>query len=371
MTWLNFAPSDEYSLGVELEFQLVNKTDCKLVPLATKVVADMPEAFAEKTALEFLQSIVELRTGVCGSVDEVAADLRRTILAGYECADRHDCLLFSGSLHPFADPDEQVLSFGSRYQRIMRELQYVGRQFICQGLHIHIGMSNRERAVKVCDTMQPYLPVLLALSCSSPYFRGNDTGFASYRTKLFEVLPLAGITDFHGSWSGVEQKVAMLRDHQIIDDFRDLWWDVRPSPAFGTVEIRICDLPVRFPMVLGLVALVQALVRGLAEGLVPHEPVSLHVMSYNKWQAARHGLDGDFVDPLGLLGKRRELTMKKAVTRMVQALQPVIKSMGTEMYIASLVALALEGTGADHQRRLVNSGYDFPDMIRNLHNRFW
>lgn len=370
MGTIPFVSSRSFTLGVELEFQLIDRETYNLVPLAHKIIEQIPAAFTDKVVPEFLQSTLEVRTGVCTGIEEAADDLRATVLAVNAIAAEHNCFLHASSLHPFACPEEQVLSYGERYRRIMRELQYVGRQFICQGLHVHVGIPDGETAIKVCDTMQAYLPLLLALSCSSPYFRGEDTGLSSYRTKLFEALPLAGITGYHQSWAGFEQEVQMLRDHHIIAEYRDLWWDVRPSPLLGTVEIRICDLPLCFSQMLALVALTQALVVGLTRNMAEHEPVSHQVLSCNKWQAARYGVGGTFVDPLGLVGSGT-MPIASAIRRLISILQPILISFGSQLLVADLEAGILSENGADLQRRLVREGMDFHAMIQHLHDEYW
>ncbi|MBM9513138.1 carboxylate-amine ligase [Desulfogranum marinum] len=370
MTPIEFAGSRFFTLGVELEFQLIDRESFNLVPVAPTIIDHVPDALQSRVVQEFLQSIVEIRTGVCDTVDDAKEDLQATILAVQKVAEAHNCLLSSSSLHPFACPEDQVLSFGERYARIMKELQYVGRQFICQGLHVHVGMPDGETAIKVCDTIQAYLPLLLAPSCSSPFFRGEDTGFSSYRTKLFEALPLAGLTGFHQTWKGFEREVQMLRDNHVIADFRDLWWDVRPSPFLGTVEIRIFDLPLRFAHVLGLVALAQGLVAGLTRNMAEHQPISHQVLSRNKWQAARHGLGGIFVDPLGLLG-HGSMPMVDALSRLITVVQPMLVSFGSQAYVAAIGELCQTMNGADKQRQLIAEGRNFPEMLQQLHNEYW
>ncbi|PID72073.1 MAG: hypothetical protein CSB34_04370 [Desulfobulbus propionicus] len=370
MEHIEFAPSDPFTLGVELEFQLLDRASYNLTPCAPSVIEQVPEAYQSRVVPEFLQSIIEVRTGICNSVDQVAADLQATIRAVEQEARKQDCMLYAGSLHPFACPEEQVLSFGERYWRIMKELQYVGRQFICQGLHVHVGMPEGETAIKVCDTIQAYLPLLLAPSGSSPFFRGDDTGFSSYRTKLFEALPMAGVTGFHGSWKGFEQEVQMLKKYHIISDFRDLWWDVRPSPEFGTMEVRICDLPLRFSQMLGLVALIQAMTIGLVRNMAEHKPVSHQVLSRNKWQASRHGLKGTFVDPLGLLGEG-SLPVVAALQQLICVLHPICIDFQSKEYITAMEAMFFEKNGADRKRELVDQGLDFHAMLQQLHDEYW
>ena len=176
--------------------------------------------------------------------------------------------------------------------------------------------------------MQAYLPILLALSTSSPYFRGEDTGFHSYRTKLFESLPLAGIAGFSGSWQGFVDEVAFLQKCQVIKQLKDLWWDVRPSPLFGTVEVRICDLPSRFSEILGLTAVIQALVAYIVENEITPFPVSLQLLRSNKWQAARHGLEGRFNDAYGLLEHSNQ-SLRQAAEELFELVNPFVERFQT------------------------------------------
>jgi carboxylate-amine ligase len=369
-----FNGSRACTLGVELEFQLVDCHSLDLVPRVNSILKDLvPEGSdrIDRIAREFLQSIIELQTGVCDTVNDVAADLSQLIHLLEDAAVNENCYLYSTSLHPFADPFAQVLSKGERYQRIMDELQLVGRQFITQGMHVHVGMPDGDTAIKVCDIIQPYLPILLALSSSSPFFCGRDTGFQSYRTKLFEALPLAGIFGYLGNWQGFAEEVNNLHAHQAIERLKDLWWDVRPSPGFGTVEIRICDLPCRFYSILGLTAAIQALAAYLAEVHLSSRPVSLQLLKYNKWQAARHGLNGRFVDVYGLLGNS-DLTLRQAADKLFQLLRPVTDRLQTTGYILELYKILEQGTGADQQRQLAGGEKKkFKEMIISLRNDYW
>ncbi len=369
MEGLVFSRSKNYTLGVELEFQIVDRKTLNLVPRAQSILATMP-ADSSRIALEFLQSIIEIQTGICGSVTDVAHDLSRSIHLVEDVAYDQKSILYAASLHPFAEPFEQRLSPGDRYERIMRELQYVGRQFISQGLHVHVGIGDGDRAVKVCDIIQAYLPILLALSSSSPYFRGVDTGFSSYRTKLFEALPLAGIFGHIGDWKGYRKEVFFLRKRKIIQQVKDLWWDVRPSPGYGTVEIRICDMPARFSETLGITAVIQALVAYIAEKKFSSSRVSLQLLRSNKWQAARHGLDGRFNDGLGILSKQTQ-TLRNAAAELFLILEPLTKRFQTQKYIDPLRNLLDRGTGAEFQRLLVSQGKSHQEMIHCLRNDYW
>jgi carboxylate-amine ligase len=370
MEELEFARSDPYTLGVELEFQVLDQESLDLVPRAEKVFASLLPDLQDKVAREFLQSIFEIHTDICRNTGEVEADLRQSISLAEHAADACSCFLFAAGIHPFASPSAQRVTDDDRYQRIMDDLQYVGRQFISQGLHVHVGMPDRETAILVTDIIQGYLPLLLALSACSPYFAGEDTGFSSFRTKLFEALPLAGIPDFLGSWQAYETEVRTLHQAGIITQLRDLWWDARPSPYFGTVEIRICDMPCKFKDIMTLTALVQALAVYIAEGNLERRRVNPQFLRYNKWQACRYGLAGTFCDPFLLITECRQ-TLASAAGELLAVLEPVMERLGSAHWGSRVREILEQGTGADRQRRYLAEHGTLRRMIVHLNKEFW
>ena len=369
-TPLEFISSPSYTLGVELEFQTLDKDTLNLAPFAPILLETAPKILRPRITQEWIRSILEIRTGICNSVRDVENDLLQTCSMAEELAADNNCLLYAASLHPFAHSEDQLLTSDKRYERIMEELQIVGRRFISQGFHVHVGMIDGDTAVKVCDRIQPYLPILLALSASSPFFQGQDTGLMSYRTKLFEALPLAGIFQELGDWDTFVKDLEMLRNAGVIESIKDLWWDARPHPGFGTLEIRACDLPTQFGDILGLTALIQAFVATLAESNI--EPVSCNqqFLRSNKWQAVRYGLDGTFFDPMGFLGGGN-MRFREAVQSLVKKVQPMVERFGSERYINMLDRILLEGPGADCQRRVYAKSKDFKKVVQRLHEKFW
>lgn len=365
-----FSKSKMYTLGVELEFQLCDQTSLNLVPRANEILTHFSKGQNERIALEFLQSIIEIQTGVCECVSEVASDLSRTIQLVEDVAGKEQCILYSASLHPFAEPTQQEVSPGKRYKRIMEELQLVGRQFISQGLHVHVGVGDGDTAIRLCDVFQAYLPILLSLSTSSPYFCGLDTGFCSYRTKLFEALPLAGIAGFLGSWQNYVDEVSYLHRLHIIEKINDLWWDVRPSPGFGTVEIRICDIPSRFIEILGLTAVIQAFAAYIIDSSFPAKPLDLQLLRSNKWQAARHGLHGRFNDTYGILGQEM-LSFKSAATSLLTLIKPYAARFKTLDYLQVMHDVVRNNTSCERQRSLIKQGITFEEMISRLRDDYW
>ncbi len=370
MQQVDFLKSDPFTLGVELEFQVLDPNSLDLVPRAENLYAQIPSSVKNRIAFEFLQSIFEVQTGICSSVDEVEEDLSHTVKVAEEAAYACGCFLFASGIHPFARPESQIVTDNERYTRIMEELQYVGRQFISQGLHVHVGMPDRETAIQVCDVIQAYLPLFLSLSTSSPFFQGEDTGFQSYRTKLFEALPLAGMANFLGSWEGYENQILTLIQAGIIHEIRDLWWEIRPSPYFGTVEIRICDMPSNFQDILALTAIIQALAVYIVEEQLQQRRINPQILRYNKWQAARHGFAGSFNDPFNLLADT-QLSVSESVDRLMDILEPVMQRMGTAKWCRQIEKIQENGTSTDKQRHLVAEFETYKNMILKLHKEFW
>lgn len=367
---LQFAQSPRYTLGVELEFQTLDKATWDLAPFAPILIKNAPSLLLPRLSPEFIQSILEIQTGVCFSLVDVENDLMQTLSLAEELAEDNNCRLFSASLHPFALHREQLLTTNERYARIMKELQIVGRRFISQGFHVHVGMPDGDTAVRVCNRVQAYLPILLTLSTSSPYSQGEDTGLMSYRTKLFEALPQAGIYSHIPDWKHFSEEVAFLQEVGVITSMRDLWWDARPNANFGTLEIRICDLPIRFSDILGITALIQALGATLAEDKTSCSPLNQYIVKANKWQAARHGLQGLYADPTGMLSSGR-IAYHEAVSALLKFVEPMSVRLGSEKYIGYIERILVEGTGADFLRRRFEEFKNLQDVVQSLQGEFW
>lgn len=363
---ITFQVSKPFSLGVEIELQVVDKNDLNLTPKAPDILAIVPRDLKERIKPEFIRSMIEVNTEVCSNINQVQENLAHLIRQAEQLAEANNCFLFASSLHPFARYSDQILSSHPRYSRIMDDLQMVGRRFITQGLHVHVGMDNHETAIRVCDSIRLFLPVLLALTCSSPYYEGLDTGLHSYRAKLFEALPLAGMPDELGSWDQYTAMVNLLINTGIISEVRDLWWDVRPHPDFGTIEIRICDLPSSFNEIIAVVALIQGLVVSIAES-DKHLNPNMQVLKSNKWQAARYGLEGRFVYPL----LQKKISMREAATEIFAKAAPAMERLKTDNYLPVLQKIVESGTSSTLQRNIFNRQKDFSAIIKELHPKFW
>jgi carboxylate-amine ligase len=367
---MEFTSSSGYSLGVEIEFQVLDSKDLNLVPFAPLLLEQAPKILRPRLSLEFIKSILEIQTGVCEDLRDVENDLLQTCALAEELAVDNDFLLYAASLHPFARAADQELSEKERYKKIMQELQIIGRRFISQGLHVHVGMPDGETAIKVCNLIQAFLPIFLTLSCSSPFYEGKDTGLMSYRTKLFEALPLAGQFEYMEDWPYFVDQVEGLKKYGIIEGIRDLWWDTRPNPEFGTVEIRVCDLPVKFTSILALVALIQSTAAWLAEEVGGGSSLSPYLLKANKWQAARYGLEGRFVDPTEILGDH-PMQFRLAAMILKSRVSPYGSKLGCESYMENLDSIISGGTGADQMRRIYQNTKDFQRVVREIQKEFW
>lgn len=367
---MSFAESPKYTLGVEIEFQTLDKSTWDLTPMAPVLLENAPQLLRPRLSPEFIQSILEIQTGICFSLEDVENDLMQTISLTEELAEENNCMLFSASLHPFARHRDQLLTTNERYARIMQELQIVGRRFISQGFHVHVGMPNGETVIQVCNRIQAYLPLLLSLSTSSPYSQGEDTGLMSYRTKLFEALPLAGVYFYLADWKDFTGQIRELQKVGVIKSIRDLWWDARPNPDFGTLEIRVCDLPTRFTDILSITGVIQALAATLAEDNRSCCPLNPYIVQANKWQAARYGLRGSFVDPTALLAPGR-ISMLEAIDALLQYITPMTIRLGSEKYISNISRILNHGTGSDFLRRRFDETRDLQQVVQSLQKEFW
>ncbi len=364
---ISFKKSRDFTLGIEVEFQLLDPTNLGLCSRAVEILNVLPRELATRIKPEFIQSMVEVNTKVCGNILEAEKDLRESIRFLEKTARKEGCSIFASSLHPFSSYQEQELYPDPRYRDILQELQIVGKRLITQGLHCHVGLDSGQTAIKVFDNLRAFLPMLLALSASSPYLEGRDTGFASFRSKLFDALPRSGMPDVLDSWDNYCQLVRLLKKCSIINQPRDIWWDVRPSPDLGTIEVRICDIPARFEQIMALAALIQALVAAIATDSISLFPMHIDVILSNKWQAARHGLSGIFVDQQ----RFEKRMMKTMLTRTIKALEPVFHELGSEGYLPVLERMIQEGpTSAIFRKHLAREG-SLKKVIQKLQDEFW
>ena len=363
---IKFNSSPEPTIGVEIELQLIDIKNLNLNNISKKVLAEVNKEFLDNIKCELIESMIEINTNICSNVKDAENDIKKTLNHLSDILINYETEINCTSLHPFAIAKNQIITDNLRYKRIMKELQMVGKRFISQGLHVHIGINDSENAIKVNNALRIYLPLLLALTSSSPFFEGEDTGLHSYRTKLFEALPLAGMPDYLINWNHFENLTKQLEGAGIISSVKDLWWDVRPHPGFGTVEVRVCDIPITFKEIIAIVALIQALVVTLIKA-EPHPDTHIQILQSNKWQAARYGLEGVFVDPKTF----QKLTIRKAIENLYLLVEPAMSSLGSKKYYNVLEEILNNYTGSTKQRDLYNKSKSFENVLKTLKDQFY
>src|SRR4051812_46584865 len=296
-----FHSSERASLGVEWELQLVDRQTRELTSGAVEILEEIRPADADehpKAKHELLQSTIEIITGICTTVAEAKADLAGTLAEVVAAADRRGLGLMCAGTHPFTDWQTQQISPKERYLELVERMQWLGRRLQIFGVHVHVGVRAPDKAIPIVTALAHYVPHFRALSASSPFWKGADTGLASARSKVFESMPTAGLPYQLSGWHAFEEYMQTLISTHAIDSVREVWWDIRPHPNFGTVELRICDGLPTLDEIGAVAALSQCLVeqfdRELDRGYTLPVPAGW-VLRENKWRAARYGLDADIV----------------------------------------------------------------------------
>ena len=296
---INFSQSPGPSLGVELELALVDRETGSLKSACPGILNALCEKDRNTVKPELMECYVEINTDVCQTVGQAHDQLRTQLKTLQSAADSVGIGLLWSATHPFSSWHDQQVSDKERYNRIVNLLQDTARQLVTFGLHVHVGVDSGDKAVMICDRILKHLPILLAASSNSPFWEGRNTGLCSWRTKVMEGLPTAGLPPFMRNWSEYAWLINHLIDTGFIETIREIWWDVRPHHNFGTVEVRICDMPGRLDDAMGLVAFIHCLVKKLSDsiddGLYQHDCHPMLVRQ-NKWRAARYGLDAELVD---------------------------------------------------------------------------
>jgi carboxylate-amine ligase len=274
---ISFTSNRRPTIGIEIELGLVDAQTMELANRFADVATRLPEQGRERFKPELMQSVLEINTDVCESIGDAERELRGRVGVVEAAADPLGLALWWGGLHPFSRCADQQVTPDERYLKLLDLLQKLARQLVTFGLHVHVGVDSGDKAVMICDRIMRHLPTLLALSCSSPYWEGENTGLQSYRSKVMASLPTAGLPPLMRNWSEYVWLVNHMVATGFIHSIREIWWDVRPHHNFGTVEVRCCDMPGNLADVLALAALVQCLVKALSdeidEGAISTTPI--------------------------------------------------------------------------------------------------
>ena len=353
------------TLGVEIELQLVDESSMALKSAIGAIMAEVPADLRGAVKPEFMQCYVEINTDVHRTVGDVEHDLAAKIEAVEEAAACHRTRLFWAATHPFSRWRDQKITPNARYYMLADLLQETVTRPVTFGLHVHVGVETGDKAVLIGDRIQQHLPLLLALSANSPFWHGRMTGHHAHRIEVLEGFPTGGLPPKLRSWDEYVGLVDQLQTGGFIESQRDLWWDVRPSAANGTIEVRICDMPPGLPDVLNLTALIQCLVRELSaeidRGACDSELHPLLVRQ-NRWRACRYGLEARLVDA----GTMEAVPARVGVRRLVQKLRPVARELGCVRQLEQLMEMASSQNGSLRQIAVFEELGDLPAMVRVL-----
>ncbi len=366
MQTLKFHSNPKPTLGVEIELGIVDSHSMELASRAGELLAALPDGVGVSCKPELMQCCIEINSDVGHTVAEIARDLRKKIVEVERAADRLDLGLWWGATHPFSQWMDQQVTPNARYEWLVEQLQEMARRLITFGLHVHVGVDSGDKAVMICDRIMQYLPVLLALSTSSPYWEGRDTGLQSYRSKIMEGLPTAGLPTLMRNWSEYLWIVNHLIETGFIHSIREIWWDVRPHHAFGTVEVRVCDMPGDLSDVLSLTALTQCLIKALSDtidqGAYQHDCHPMMVRQ-NKWRACRYGNQARLVDSYTLA----QQTLPEITRSLVTRLQPQARELNCQSELGRIQEMAARSSWSQRQRDILRETGDPREIVRRLH----
>jgi glutamate---cysteine ligase / carboxylate-amine ligase len=354
-----------FTVGVEEEFQIVDPQTWELRSHVSELLASSAQVLGDQIKGELHQSIVEVGTKICADVAELREEIFRIRRELSSAAERVGLCVAAAGTHPFSHWQDQAISPGVRYDGIIEELQQLARSLLIFGLHVHVAVPDRTSMIDLMNEVRYFLPHLLALSTSSPFWMGTNTGLKSYRTTVFRRFPRTGVPSHFNSWSEYENYVRLLVDLHCIEDARKIWWDVRPHPTFGTLEFRVCDVPTKPEAAVMIAALCQAIVvklhRLYARNL-GFRQYRRTLIEENKWRAARWGLDGKLID----FGKREEVPMRQLALELLEFVDDVVDELGSRGDVDYVHTVLREGTSADRQLAVYRQTNDLRAVVRHV-----
>ncbi len=354
-----------FTLGVEEEFQIVDPQTWELKSHVAEFISPGATTLGDQVKRELHQSIVEVGTPICADADELEHEvlrMRRELIAA---AESRGLAIAAAGTHPFSHWIDQGISPGERYDHILEELQMLARSLLIFGLHVHVGMPDRQTTIDLMNMVRYFLPHVLALSTSSPFWMGRVTGLKSFRTSVFRRFPRTGVPEHFESWGEFETYVQTLVELNCIDNGKKIWWDVRPHPQFGTLEFRVCDVPTRPKDTVALASLIQAIVYKLFtlyrrnQGFRLYRPLFIQE---NKWRAARYGLDGNLID----FGKKAEVPMRQLALELLEFVDDVVDELGSRRQVSGILDILRDGTSADRQIQVYEDTKDFKAVVAHL-----
>lgn len=352
-----------FTIGIEEEYQTIDPVTRDLRShIDSEIISKGKTLLKEAVKAEMHQSVVEIGTGICKDIKEASRELKALRLQICDLAKQNNLRLASSGTHPFADWRKQDIYPDERYQIIVQDMKMVARANLIFGLHVHIGVEDREMSIHLMNAARYFLPHILALSTNSPFWLGMDTGLKSYRGKVFDKFPRTNIPDYFSSWGEYDSFVNLLVKTNCIDNAKKIWWDIRPHPNFPTLEFRICDVPMRADESIAIAALIQATVAKLYKLYAANQGFRLYrraLIMENKWRASRYGIDGKLID----FGKQTEVPVRDLVQEYLRFVDDVVDELGSRKEIDYINRILENGTGADRQLRIFQETGDLTKVV--------
>ena len=353
-----------FSLGIEEEYQTIDPVTRDLRShIQTEMLAEGKLRLQERVKAEMHTSVIEVGTRVCRNIDEAREDIYELRREMIKLARENGLILVAGATHPFADWRTQEIYPDPRYVQVVKDLQLVARSNLIFGLHVHVGIEDREAAIRIMNSLRYFLPHIMALATNSPFWLGLNTGYKGYRAKVFENFPRTGIPDAFQSYSEFENYVNLLVRTNCIDNAKKIWWDIRPHPYFSTVEVRACDIPLRAEETVAIAALIQATavyLYKLHEANQDFRQYARPLLMENKFRAVRYGLDGKLID----FGKQQEVPLRNLLEEYLALIDPVVDELGSREAIEGVRTIMKTGTGADRQLKVFEeSNHDLKAVV--------
>jgi glutamate---cysteine ligase / carboxylate-amine ligase len=356
---------EHYTLGIEEEFQIVDPQTRELRSRVAEMLEEGKMVLGEQVKPEMIQAQIEVGTGICRDIQEARRDITRlrSIVSGL--ARKQGLRIVAASTHPISQWTAQEIYDDPHYKLLIEELQMVARSLLIFGMHVHVGIPNRERQIHIMNAARYFLPHVLALSTSSPFWLGINTGLKSYRCEVFKKFPRTDIPDHFDSYASFERYVKLLLDTNSISGPKKIWWDVRPHPFFPTLEFRVCDIPTRVDDTVAITALFQAIVARLDKLIEKNLGFRLYrrmLIQENKWRAVRYGLDGKLLD----LGKQKEVPARDLIRELLDFVDPVLDELESRKEVEHIHTILERGTSADEQLRVFQETGDLKAVVDRL-----
>jgi carboxylate-amine ligase len=356
---------DQFTLGIEEEFQIVDPQTRELRSHVSEFLEEGKMLLGEQIKPEMIQSMIEVGTGVCNNIQEARADITRlrSIISGL--AGKTGLAIVAASTHPFSHWQDQKIYDDERYALLVQELQTVARSLLIFGLHVHVGVADLERRIHIMNAARYFLPHVLALTTSSPFWMGHSTGLKSYRSEVFKQFPRTDIPDHFDSYSSFQRYVDLLVKTGCINDGKKIWWDLRPHPVFPTLEFRICDIPTRVDDTIAIAALFQAIVAKLTKLIEKNLGFRLYrrmLIQENKWRAVRWGIDGKMID----FGKQKEVPTRDLILELLDFVDDVVNDLGSRKEIEHIHTILERRTSAEEQLRVFAETKDLKAVVDRL-----